>query len=42
MGRGPKAALELLLREPLFTGALKDLVITTEMVERNVSAGPVS
>jgi ATP-dependent Clp protease ATP-binding subunit ClpX len=33
MGRGPKAALERILREPLFTGQPTKVVITRELVE---------
>jgi ATP-dependent Clp protease ATP-binding subunit ClpX len=33
MGRGPKAALERILREPLFTGQPTQVVITKELVE---------
>jgi ATP-dependent protease Clp ATPase subunit len=40
MGRGPKAALEQILREPLFSGQPTQVVITRELVEAILFADP--
>ncbi|MCG3147933.1 MAG: ATP-dependent Clp protease ATP-binding subunit ClpX [Verrucomicrobiae bacterium] len=38
MGRGPKAALELSLREALFEGQPKDIVVTIDLVRQKLGA----
>jgi len=38
MGRGPKAALDTLLRDPLFDGTPKDVIITAATVRQKLGA----